>query len=181
MPNVLRAGAGDAEVNESVRLKESTAELRILEQAAVGPANRFELQAAPIRAAWILEGNPEARSKLLAVNTDGMASTYMWDCSSGRFNWFYQSDETVCLLEGSVFVKFPGGASLRLNAGDVHLFPAGTQAEWTVETYVRKVAVIHVPLSARLLLMKGLRRALLRLLRPERKDPAPGAGEFGSR
>jgi len=48
----------------------------------------------PIQAAWILDGNPVARAELLSSSADGTASTYFWDCTAGRFNWFYSFDET---------------------------------------------------------------------------------------
>ena len=47
------------------------------------------LNPSPIYPAWILEGNPVARNVLLSSSADGDASSYIWDCTAGRFNWFY--------------------------------------------------------------------------------------------
>jgi len=129
--------------------------------------NKHELNATPIPAAWILEGEPVARGKRLSGSTDGMASTYMWDCTAGRFNWFYDVDETVCLLEGSVFVKDAAGEQHRLRAGGTFLFPAGSRFEWTVTNYVRKIAFMHIPQSPKILYAKRVYKALMRLVRPQ--------------
>lgn len=99
----------------------------------------------PINTAWILDGNPVARVELLSSSADGTASTYFWDCTAGRFNWFYRFDETFHILEGAVTLKYPSGASRRVSAGDTVFFPAGTTAEWTVDNYVRKLAFCRTP------------------------------------
>src|SRR5450432_1549492 len=105
--------------------------------------SRGELASAPINPEWILEGNPVARNKFLSRSVDGNGSTYIWDCTAGRFNWHYQIDETVCVLTGSVLVKDPSGVSRLLEAGDTAFFAASSSAEWTVQTYIRKVAFMH--------------------------------------
>jgi uncharacterized cupin superfamily protein len=101
---------------------------------------------APIRASWIIEGKPVARAALLSSSADGTASTYYWDCTAGRFNWYYGFDETLHILEGSVTLKAPSGSSRLVVAGDVIFFPAGSQAEWTVDKYIRKLAFCRTPL-----------------------------------
>lgn len=121
------------------------------------------LKAAPIDPSWVLEGTPAARNKVLAGSSDGMSSTIMWDCTAGRFNWYYGYDETVYVIEGSVTVTLAAG-SRRLKAGDVAHFPAGSHAVWNVEKYIRKLAFCHDPLSRRLRLMRGLGARLKRLL-----------------
>jgi uncharacterized cupin superfamily protein len=128
--------------------------------------NKYQLNAAPIVPAWVLDGSPAARGKLLSSSTDGMASTYMWDCTAGRFNWFYDIDETICLLEGSVVLTDSAGVSLLVRAGDTFLFPAGSRFEWTVPSYVRKVAFLHVPMSRKMQLLRRIYKALRRLTRP---------------
>ena len=77
-----------------------------------GPlANRHSLIPAPIPREWILEGEPVARNRHIAGSTDGLGFTCMWDCTAGRFNWFYGVDETVYLLEGSITVVDSTGAN----------------------------------------------------------------------
>ena len=99
-----------------------------------------QLNPAPIRPEWILEGNPVTRNKLLSSSADGTASTLIWDCTAGRFNWYYDVDETIYVIEGGVVVKDFGGLPRRLQAGDTIFFPAGARAEWHVEHYIRKIA-----------------------------------------
>ncbi|QUD86630.1 cupin domain-containing protein [Phenylobacterium montanum] len=105
------------------------------------------LQPAPIHPDWVLEGAPSARYRILADTRDHGAQTLLWDCTAGVFNWFYDVDETIHILEGGMLLT-DGTGTRRVKAGDVVFFPAGSKARWEVETYVRKVAVIHHPLPA---------------------------------
>jgi hypothetical protein len=125
---------------------------------------RVELSSGPINPAWVLEGNPVSCNKLLSYSADGTASTMMWDCTAGRFNWHYDVDETLYIIEGSVIIKETSGATHRLSAGDVVFFPAGSSAEWHVETYIRKVAFCRTPLPGPVVFVKrGLRYLKRRL------------------
>lgn len=143
------------------------------ESTAAGPAaheNPYGLQPDPIPREWILEGNPTARRKLLVGSSDDMASTHMWDCSAGRFDWFYGSDEVIYVLEGSVLVEDDAGVRRQLEAGDTFLFPAGSRFHWTVPRYIRKIAFLHAPLSRKVRLLKGIYNFFKSPLR--RKQPA---------
>src|ERR1700730_1052129 len=106
-------------------------------ELGVGSVN---LNPSPIYPNWVIEGNPIARNKVLSSSADGSASTLLWDCTAGRFNWFYDVDETLYVIAGGVVVKDVTGASRRLSAGDTIFFPAGARAEWHVEEYIRKIA-----------------------------------------
>jgi uncharacterized protein len=97
------------------------------------------LRSSPINPAWILEGEPIARKAVVSRSQDTTACTIVWDCTAGKFNWHYDVDETLHILEGSVIVSSSATPPKRLEAGDVAFFPAGTTAHWHVETYVRKV------------------------------------------
>ena len=132
--------------------------------------NPHGLQPDPIPREWILEGSPTARRKLLAGSSDDMASTHMWDCSAGRFNWYYNSDEVIHVLEGSVVVEDSAGVRRRLQPGDTFLFPAGSRFHWTVPQYIRKIAFLHAPLSRKMRLVKGIYGFLASPLK--RKQPA---------
>ncbi|MHB1816301.1 MAG: cupin domain-containing protein [Steroidobacteraceae bacterium] len=117
------------------------AEIDMLEQTVSldGPVARRPdargLQPTPIRPAWILEGEPQAREKLLAHSTDGGTSVHLWDCTSGRFQWTYVTEEIVHVVAGAAIVEV-AGARRRLQAGDTHVFPAGSQCRWAVPDYV---------------------------------------------
>jgi uncharacterized cupin superfamily protein len=118
----------------------------------------------PIQPAWILDGKPVARLALLSSSADGTASTYFWDCTAGRFNWFYSFDETFHVLEGAVTLKYPSGTSHRVVAGDTVFFPAGSSAEWTVDNYVRKLAFCRSTLPSYLTAARQVVRRLKRLV-----------------
>jgi len=124
-----------------------------------------EFRPSPIRPAWILEGNPVARIHLLSASADGTATTVIWDCSAGRFNWFYSIDETVYVLEGAVTLKEPSGASRRVVAGDTVFFPAGSRAEWTVDSYIKKLAFLRSPLPPSLATARRMVKRVLAVVR----------------
>jgi uncharacterized protein len=120
----------------------------------------------PIKADWILEGAPVARIEQLSTSADGTASTFYWDCSPGRFNWYYAFDETLHILEGSVLLKDASGNTRRVGAGDIIYFPKGSHAEWTVERHVRKLAFCRTTLPGFLVTARNAARRLKSLVRP---------------
>lgn len=135
------------------------------------------LDPCPVNKDWILEGNPIARMKPLSTSADGTATTVVWDCTAGRFNWFYSIDETVYVLEGSVTLKGIDGVSCRVSAGETVFFPAGSMAEWTVDSYIRKVAFLRSPLPRPL---AAVRRFLKRMKHAIRGGPtSSGPAMFG--
>ena len=135
------------------------------------PAN---LVSNPIQPAWILDGKPIARLELLSSSADGTASTYFWDCTAGRFNWFYSFDETFHVLEGEVTLKYPSGSSHRVVAGDTVFFPAGSSAEWTVDRYVRKLAFCRTPVPSYLTFARQMVRRLKRAVNGSGKESGSG-------
>lgn len=159
-----------------------TVELDILEQTiSIDGAQQlrrdaYGLVASPIPQAWILEGNPAARRKQLAASSDRLASTFMWDCTAGRFNWVYDDEQVIHVLEGSVIIEDESGTRRRLQAGDTFLFPAGSRYLWTVQGYVRKIAFLYPPLSRE---MRLIRAILERVTAPFRRRPAGAAAGRG--
>lgn len=158
--------------------EDPTVELDILEQTISIEGARalrhdaLGLTPAPIPQSWILEGDPVARRKRLAGSSDQLARTFMWDCTSGRFAWHYDEDEVAHVLEGVAIVEDAAGVRHALQAGDTFLFPAGTSCQWTVPSYVRKVAFLHAPLSRE---MRIVKRVLQGLRAPFRRGPATAA------
>jgi uncharacterized cupin superfamily protein len=144
--------------------------------AAIKPSVRASGDASnwvscPVNPAWVLEGSPVARIEHLSSSADGTASTYFWDCTAGRFNWFYTFDETLHILEGSMTLKFPEGHSKHVVAGDIVFFPNGSRAEWSVDKYVRKLAFCRTVLPDFLVSARDAVRRVRRLGRA----PASGA------
>jgi uncharacterized cupin superfamily protein len=94
----------------------------------------------PIVPSWIIEGNPVAQWCVLSKSADGLASTMVWECSEGKFNWYYDFDETFLILEGTIVLESDTMRPTRYSAGDVIFFKNGAHARWHVEGRVRKLA-----------------------------------------
>jgi uncharacterized cupin superfamily protein len=131
---------------------------------------RVELLPAPITPSWIIEGSPKARNRILSRSDDQTACTIAWDCSAGKFNWYYDFDETVHIVEGSVTIDDGHSPARALKAGDVAFFPAGSHAVWTVDSYVRKVAFCRR-------ILPGPIGALVKVLRAVKRKLSPPAGQ----
>ena len=113
----------------------------MISRALIETANiKVTLTPRPIEPSWITEGNPVAQWHVLSRSADGLASTMVWECSEGRFNWYYDFDETVLILEGSIVLESDGMPPTRYTAGDVIFFKDGAHAKWHVEGRVRKLA-----------------------------------------
>jgi uncharacterized protein len=85
-------------------------------------------------------GRPEASACTLSRSADGLASTIVWQCTEGRFNWSYDFDETILILEGSIVLENETLRPTRYGRGDVILFKDGAHAKWHVEGHVKKLA-----------------------------------------
>ena len=94
----------------------------------------------PIEPSWIIEGKPDARGSVLSASTDGLACTMIWECSEGKFNWYYDFDETILILEGSIVLESDTMPPTRYGPGDTIFFKDGAHARWHVEGRVRKLA-----------------------------------------
>ncbi|WP_456739071.1 cupin domain-containing protein [Bradyrhizobium sp. USDA 4471] len=104
----------------------------------------LDLKPSPIEPSWIIEGNPEARSALLSISACKTARTLIWSCTEGKFNWHYDLDETIMILEGSILLESEGMQPKRYGIGDVIHFRRGAHAKWHVEGYVRKLAFLRL-------------------------------------
>jgi uncharacterized protein len=93
-----------------------------------------------IEPSWIIEGDPVSQWSLLSKSADWQAWTMIWQCSEGKFNWYYDCDETVLILEGSIVLESEAMPPTRFGPGDVIYFKSGAHAKWHVEGYVRKLA-----------------------------------------
>jgi uncharacterized cupin superfamily protein len=115
---------------------ESSTPLALIE---TGHCN-VDLKRSPIEPSWILEGNPEACSHVLSTSACGTTTTLIWSCTEGKFNWYYDVDETIMIFEGSIVLESEGMPPRRYGVGDVILFRDGAHAKWHVERYVKKIA-----------------------------------------
>jgi uncharacterized cupin superfamily protein len=129
-----------------------------------------ELKPSPIKSDWIIDGRPIARNAILSRSEDQTACTIVWDCSKGKFNWYYDFDETVHFIEGSVTIEDGHGPARTLGPGDVIFFPAGSHAVWTVDSYIRKVAFCRKVLP-------GPVGSMIKVLRAVKHKLSPPKGE----
>jgi uncharacterized cupin superfamily protein len=98
------------------------------------------LTSSPIEPSWIIEGNPKAHSHVVSTSACRTATTLIWSCTEGKFNWYYDLDETILILEGAVVLESEGIPPKRYGVGDIIVFRDGAHAKWHVEGYVKKVA-----------------------------------------
>jgi uncharacterized protein len=98
------------------------------------------LTPSPIDPSCIIEGNPVAQASVLSKSADGQAWTMVWQCSEGKFNWYYNFDETLLILEGSIVLESRAMPPTRYGPGDVIFFRDGAHAKWHVESEIRKLA-----------------------------------------
>jgi len=99
-----------------------------------------ELTPRPIEPSWIIEGNPQANWHVLSQSADGLATTMVWHCTAGKFNWHYDFDETIMILEGGIVLESDSMKPARYGPGDVIFFRDGAHARWHVEDHVKKLA-----------------------------------------
>ena len=99
-----------------------------------------DLTPRPIEPSWIIEGKPEARWCVLSQSADGLASTMVWHCTEGKFNWYYDFDETILILEGGIVLESDTLPPTRYGPGDVIFFKDGAHARWHIESHVKKLA-----------------------------------------
>jgi uncharacterized cupin superfamily protein len=77
---------------------------------------------------------------VLSKSADGLASTMVWHCTEGKFNWYYDFDETILILEGSIVLECEGVKPVHYGPSDVTFFKDGAHAKWHVEGHVKKLA-----------------------------------------
>ena len=127
----------------------------------------------PIEPSWIIKGNPVAQSAILSKSADGLAFTVVWQCSEGKFNWYYNSDETILILEGSIVLESDTMSPTRYSVGDVIFFKDGAHAKWHVEGHVRKLAFLRKTQPALLGVALRVYSKIKRTLVPTGKRPGP--------
>jgi uncharacterized cupin superfamily protein len=127
----------------------------------------------PIEPSWIIEGSPVAQRCVLSQSADGLASTMVWECSDGKFNWYYDFDETILILEGAVVLESDTMGPTRYGPGDVIFFKDGAHAKWHVEGRVRKLAFCRKTQPALLGFALRMFSRIMRTLLPSgKRQPA---------
>lgn len=102
-----------------------------------------DLQDSPIPAEWILAGKPQARAKQVVQTGEDGSRAMIWECSAGKFSWYFNHDEFVHILAGSVTITDEQGQTRTLQPGNVAYFQAGMHSVWQVDDYVKKLALVR--------------------------------------
>ncbi len=97
----------------------------------------------PIESSWIRQGNPVAHGIVITQSNDQKVSSGFWSCTPGEFDWHFEGDEFVHLLEGEVTVTAKTGEAYRLQSGDIAYFASGADTTWHVVATVKKFFVIR--------------------------------------
>jgi uncharacterized cupin superfamily protein len=94
----------------------------------------------------ILEGTPDARCLFTTKSEDDGAAAGFWSCDVGRYQFVFDYDEFVYLIEGEVEVMEIGSdRSFALGPGDTAHFPQGTTSIWHVRRRITKYFVARAP------------------------------------
>jgi uncharacterized cupin superfamily protein len=95
----------------------------------------------------ILEGVPDARAVFTAESADQGACAGFWSCDVGRYEFAFDYDEFVYLIEGEVVVSeaAPSTRTYVLRAGDTAHFPQGITTIWQITQRITKYFVARAP------------------------------------
>jgi uncharacterized protein len=95
----------------------------------------------------ILDGTPDARAMFTAHSADANASAGFWSCDVGRYEFVFDYDEFVYLIEGEVVVSeaAPSTRTFTLLPGDTAHFPQGVTTIWQINRRMTKYFVARAP------------------------------------
>ncbi|MFZ6774267.1 cupin domain-containing protein [Undibacterium sp. SXout7W] len=91
---------------------------------------------------WVKEGTPNFRATEFFKSSDNKTSSGIFECDASTFEWHYQLDEAVYILEGAVEIDYQG-KKLHLKPGDTAFFRAGTTALWHVPQHIKKTWTLY--------------------------------------
>ena len=112
--------------------------------ASLLPGADETLDAFPVPEGWIEAGAPVATARILLESGDGGLVAGVWRCTAGTFQWHFECDEIIYVLDGSVDVEHEGRRQ-RFGPGSLVFFPIGARTRWRVETHVRKLFIHRHP------------------------------------
>jgi uncharacterized cupin superfamily protein len=90
-----------------------------------------------------VEGDPAAKVHWLRASAAGEPPYYagLWTAQPSVFDYTFEMNETLHVLEGRVVVTQKDGPTLDLRPGDVATFPKGAVTRWDVREPFKKVFV----------------------------------------
>lgn len=68
----------------------------------------------------------------------GVKNWPIWEKEASTFDWFYNDKETCLFLEGEVEVEYNEGKKVKIEKGDLAVFPKGLKCKWQVKKRVKK-------------------------------------------
>ena len=74
-------------------------------------------------------------------NSDASLTVALWRSEPQTFPYFFETDETLFLIEGRLDIGYPDGTTVTLHAGDSISFAKGHDTIWTVHTPSKKLFI----------------------------------------
>ncbi|MCH8618378.1 cupin domain-containing protein [Undibacterium sp. TS12] len=112
-------------------------------QPATSVARKLPVQPFEVDPSWIKEGKPNFRATEFFKSHDGKTSSGIFECDGpSTFEWHYQLDEAIYVLDGGVDIEYQG-QRFSLKPGETAFFRAGTTALWHVPKGIRKSWTLH--------------------------------------
>ncbi len=68
----------------------------------------------------------------------GVKNWPIWEKEESSFSWYYESKETCYFLEGEAEVELVDGRRIKIEKGDLAVFPKGLHCRWHIKKYVKK-------------------------------------------
>ncbi len=91
---------------------------------------------------WVKQGQPNFRATEFYRSADGQTTSGLFECDASVFEWHYDKDEAIYILEGSVELEYLG-QKFTLSAGQSTFFKAGTVALWRVPEKIKKTWTMY--------------------------------------
>jgi uncharacterized cupin superfamily protein len=92
----------------------------------------------------VIEGDPQSKVHWLRTegSTDAALMSGIFTAQPSRFNYAFETDETIHLIEGRVTITLDSGEAVTVTAGDIVSFPRGARAVWDVQEPLREFFVL---------------------------------------
>lgn len=68
----------------------------------------------------------------------GVKNWPIWEKEESSFDWYYDEREICYFLEGKVEVETPQGKRVKVQKGDLAIFPKGLSCKWHITQKVKK-------------------------------------------
>jgi len=62
----------------------------------------------------------------------------IWEKEESDFDWYYDDKEVCYFLEGKVEVELTDGKIIKIERGDLAIFPKGLSCKWHIKKKVKK-------------------------------------------